>query len=138
MNVSFFLFTLYILFFPFFLYCNVVNISQDLANAEEKANQSKGIQQPTTNVKKSSSGRPSAGITRTTKYPTKLNHSYVTSLKCDKQEKPVSKRANTDYTLSRLKNDRDVSAYSGGRRSSSRAPLVCFLTRSKRNTGIDA
>ena len=42
------------------------------------------------------------------------------------------------YTLSHLENDRDVSTYSGGRRLSSRAQLVCFLTRSKRNTGIDA
>ena len=42
------------------------------------------------------------------------------------------------YTLSHLENDRDVSAYSGGRRLTPRAQLVCFLTRSKRNTGIDA
>ena len=42
------------------------------------------------------------------------------------------------YTLSHLEIDRDVSAYSGGRRLSSRAQLVCFLTRSKRNTVIDA
>ena len=42
------------------------------------------------------------------------------------------------YTLSHLENDRDVSAYSGGRRLTSRAQLVCFLTRLKRNTGIDA
>ena len=42
------------------------------------------------------------------------------------------------YTLSHLENDRDVSAYSGGRRLSTRAQLLCFLTRSKRNTGIDA
>ena len=41
------------------------------------------------------------------------------------------------YTLSQLENDLNVSAYSGGRRLSSRAQLVCFLTRSKRNTGID-
>ena len=45
---------------------------------------------------------------------------------------------NIFYTLSHLENDRDVSAYSGGRRLSSRAQLVCFLTRSKRNTEIDA
>ena len=43
-----------------------------------------------------------------------------------------------DYTLSHLENDRDVSAYSGGRRLSCRAQLVCFLTRSKRNAWIDA
>ena len=43
-----------------------------------------------------------------------------------------------DYTLSHLENDRDVIAYSGGRRLSSCAQLVCFLTRSKRNTEIDA
>ena len=36
-----------------------------------------------------------------------------------------------DYTLSHLENDSDVSAYS-------RAQRVCFLTRSKSNTGIDA
>ena len=42
------------------------------------------------------------------------------------------------YTLSHLENDRDVSAYYEGRRLSSRAQLVCFLTRSKRNTEIDA
>ena len=42
------------------------------------------------------------------------------------------------YTLSNLENARDVSAYSEGRRLSSRAQLVCFLTRSKRNTEIDA
>ena len=42
------------------------------------------------------------------------------------------------YTLSHLENDRDVSAYSGGRRLSSHAQLVCLLTRSRRNTGIDA
>ena len=41
------------------------------------------------------------------------------------------------YTLFHLENDRDVSAYSRGRRLSSRAQLACFLTRSKRNTGID-
>ena len=41
-------------------------------------------------------------------------------------------------TLSHLKNDRDVSAYSGGRRLSSHTQLVCFLTHSKRNTEIDA
>ena len=34
-----------------------------------------------------------------------------------------------NYTLSHLENDRDVSAYSGGRRLSSRAQLVCILTR---------
>ena len=43
-----------------------------------------------------------------------------------------------NYTLSHLENDRDVSAYSGGKRLSSRAQLVCFLTRSKRNIRIDA
>ena len=38
-----------------------------------------------------------------------------------------------------LENDRDVSAYSGGRRLLSRAQLVFFFfTRSKRNTGIGA
>ena len=42
------------------------------------------------------------------------------------------------YTLSHPENNRDVSAYSRQRRLSSRAQLVCFLTRSKRNTGIDA
>ena len=42
------------------------------------------------------------------------------------------------YTLSHLENDRDVSAYSGWRRLSSRTQLVCYLTCSKRNTGIDA
>ena len=42
------------------------------------------------------------------------------------------------YTLSHFENDCDVSAYSGGRLLSSHAQLVCFLTRSKRNTGIDA
>ena len=42
------------------------------------------------------------------------------------------------YTLSHPENDRDVSAYSSQRRLSSPAQLVCFLTRSKRNTGIDA
>ena len=39
------------------------------------------------------------------------------------------------YTLSHPENDRDVSAYSGRRRLASHAQLVCFLTRSKRNTG---
>ena len=38
----------------------------------------------------------------------------------------------SNYTLSHLENDCDVSAYSGGRRLLSRAQLVCFLTRSKR------
>ena len=41
------------------------------------------------------------------------------------------------YPLSHLRNDHDVSAYSRGRRLLSRVQLVCFLTRSKRNTGID-
>ena len=49
----------------------------------------------------------------------------------------ISNKMNA-YTLSHLDNDRDVSAYSGGRRWSSCAQLVCFLTRLKRNTGIDA
>ena len=35
------------------------------------------------------------------------------------------------YTLSHLENDRDVSAYPGGRRLSSHAQLVCFLMRQK-------
>ena len=43
-----------------------------------------------------------------------------------------------DYTLSQPENDRDVRAYSGGRRLSPCAQLVCYRTRSKRNTGIDA
>ena len=38
-------------------------------------------------------------------------------------------RIGSYYTLSDLKNDRDVSAYSGGRRLSLCAQLVCFLTR---------
>ena len=46
--------------------------------------------------------------------------------------------AQSVYTLSHLVNDRDVSAYSGGRRLSSRTQLLCFLTRSKRNPEIDA
>ena len=46
--------------------------------------------------------------------------------------------SSSHYTLSHLANGRDVSEYSGGRRLSSRAQLVCFLTRSKRNTEIDA
>ena len=41
------------------------------------------------------------------------------------------------YTLSRLENDSDVSAYSEGR-CFVIARKLCFLTRSKRNTGIDA
>ena len=42
------------------------------------------------------------------------------------------------YTLSHLENDQDVSTYSWGRRLSSRVQFVCFLTGSKRNTGIGA
>ena len=42
------------------------------------------------------------------------------------------------YTLTHREKDRDISAYSRGRCLSSRTQLVCFLTRSKRNTGIDA
>ena len=42
------------------------------------------------------------------------------------------------YTLSHPKNNHDVSAYSRQRCLSSCVQLVCFLTRSKRNTGIDA
>ena len=41
------------------------------------------------------------------------------------------------YNLSHHENDRVVSAYSGWRRLSSCAQLVCYLTRSKRNNGID-
>ena len=44
----------------------------------------------------------------------------------------------TPYTLSHLKNNRDVSTYSSRRCLLSRAKLVCFLTRSKINTEIDA
>ena len=42
------------------------------------------------------------------------------------------------YTRSHLENDRDVSVYPGGRHLSLRAQLVCFVTRSKGNTVIDA
>ena len=45
---------------------------------------------------------------------------------------------NNNYTLYHLENDRNVSAYSGVRQLLSRAQLVCFLKRSKKNTRIDA
>ena len=41
------------------------------------------------------------------------------------------------YSLSYLENDRDVSAYSGGKRLLSGAQLVCFLAHPK-SIGIDA
>ena len=44
----------------------------------------------------------------------------------------------TLYTLSHLENNCDVSAHTRGRRLSSRAQLVWLLTRSNRNTRIDA
>ena len=50
----------------------------------------------------------------------------------------IDSRHGVGYTLSHSENNRDVSAYSTQRRLSSRAQLVCFLMRSKRNTGIDA
>ena len=42
------------------------------------------------------------------------------------------------YTLSHRENDRDVSAYSRRRCLITRALHVCYLTRSKKNSGIDA
>ena len=45
------------------------------------------------------------------------------------------------YTLSHLENNRDISAYYGGRRLSTHTQLVCYLTAYKafkKNTGIDA
>ena len=48
---------------------------------------------------------------------------------CDANHPIVLGMVNCSYTLSHLKNDRDVSVYSGGRRLSSRAQLVCFLQR---------
>ena len=45
---------------------------------------------------------------------------------------------NDSYTLSHLENDRDVSAWYQITRWLSCVWLLCFLTRSKRNPGIDA
>ena len=41
-----------------------------------------------------------------------------------------------NYTLSHLENDRDVSAYSGGRPLSSRARNLCVFSRVQRRTPV--
>ena len=62
--------------------------NQELAIEDNTKNKANSHEPP--KVRRPLQKAPSTGITRSVKYPTKLNHSYVTSLKCDKQEKPVS------------------------------------------------
>ena len=68
------------------------------------------------------------------------NALFITSLTSEEGYNATDKslKNKLNYTLSHPEKDCDVSAYSIQRRLSSRAQLVCFLKRSKRNTEIDA